>query len=429
MASRDSYKRITLENGVRLILVPMPGVESIATSVMVGVGSRFETEKNNGISHFLEHMVFKGTEKFPTTDDVNVIERIGGLQNAYTDIDITNYHNKVMSDDWKLALEINTQLALHPRLEETYADKERNVIIEEMKRYEDEPASKAEETAHMMMYPGTRLGMRIIGYAETLMNVHAKELSEYHSAWYVPARTVVVLAGKINGQSESEIVSQVRSWYSAESRRGNGDMEPVADSQSEPKLATVTKPDASQAHFFLGLRTFPRGSGERFAWHVFNLLMGVSFTSRLFREIREKRGLCYHIRSNSNNWADVGNWQVYAGVATDKVYEAVKATLAELAKARDKGIDDEEVEVAKKRLRTMIAFKSEDPEFQNEFYGRQEVFNQPIMTLDEHLEQIEKVTAAEINALLKKYFVTKNLNLAVVWNKKEDQSLRTLLSL
>src|SRR3989344_9321488 len=162
------YSKHTLPNGLRLILVPMSGVNSVATAVMVGVGSRYETPTINGISHFLEHMVFKGTKKYPTTDDVNVIERAGGLQNAYTDIDVTNYHNKALSTDWSLALEINKELALAPRLEEKYIEKERNVILEEIKRGEDEPANKVGETFHQMMYPGTGLGMRVIGTPECL---------------------------------------------------------------------------------------------------------------------------------------------------------------------------------------------------------------------------------------------------------------------
>src|SRR3989344_8897900 len=156
------YKKSVLPNGVRLLLIPMDGVNSAATSVMVGVGSRFEKPEINGISHFLEHMVFKGTKKYPTTEDVNTIERAGGLQNAYTDIDITNYHSKALSTDWELALDINKELALAPLLEQKHVDRERDVILEEMKRYDDEPASKVGEVFHSMMYPGTKLGMRII---------------------------------------------------------------------------------------------------------------------------------------------------------------------------------------------------------------------------------------------------------------------------
>ena len=170
------YSKTLLPNGTRLILVPMEGINSVATAVMVGVGSRYETTENNGVSHFLEHMVFKGTQKFPTTDDVNSIERAGGLQNAYTDIDVTNYHNKVVSEDWHLALEINKELAVNPRLPEEWVDKERDVILEEMKRYEDEPASKVEEAYHALLYPNTKLGMRTIGEVKSLMSVGAKEL-------------------------------------------------------------------------------------------------------------------------------------------------------------------------------------------------------------------------------------------------------------
>src|SRR3972149_10637777 len=169
-----NFEKKVLDNGLRVVLAPMNNTEAVTLLVLVGVGSRYETKKINGVSHFLEHMVFKGTKKYPTTEDVNVIERIGGLQNAYTDIDVTSYHNKTLSTDWALALEINRELALAPRLEEKYIEKERNVILEEIKRGEDEPANKVGETFHQMMYPASRLGMRIIGQPESLLAANAK---------------------------------------------------------------------------------------------------------------------------------------------------------------------------------------------------------------------------------------------------------------
>ncbi len=456
------YERIVLPNGVRLLLIDVPGVNSVATCVMVGVGSRYETKAINGVSHFLEHMVFKGTKKYPTTEDVNTIERQGGLQNAYTDIDITNYHNKVLSTDWSLALEINKELALKPLLEEKYIEKERNVILEEMKRYEDEPAAKVEETFHTMMYPGTKLGMRIIGEEDSLNAANAQTLRSYHDAWYRQERMVVVVAGQLKTQNSklkstsqnSKVKEKVQEWFGERSLSSSGltrgsrsiqkldsgseagmtdpnkdGLETVQDHQDRPHLQVVTKPDAQQAHLVIGLRTFSRASEDRFAWNVFNLLMGISFTSRLFKEIREKRGLCYHIRSSSNNWADVGNWSIYAGVGTAQVPEATRAILAELTKAVEKGIGEDEIAVSKKRLKTILSFKSEDPEFFTEYYGRQELFGEPLMTLDDYIKKIESVTKADIDALLKKYFVTSNLNMALVWNKKRDEKLGQLLHL
>jgi predicted Zn-dependent peptidase len=427
------YSLTTLPNGVRLLLVPMEGVNSVATAVMVGVGSRYETPEISGISHFLEHIVFKGTEKYPTTDDVNEIERIGGLQNAYTDIDITNFHNKVLASDWQLALEINKELAVKPRIEQKYVDKERDVILEEMKRYEDEPAAKVDEVLHQTMYPGTKLGMRTIGEEKSLKATDATTLRTYHDAWYKPDRIVVVLAGKIEEggrqMAESRISEKVSEWFGSLTGKSEGGIEIVKEDQKEPKVAVTTKPDAQQAHIELGLRTFARASCDRFAWNVFNLLMGVSFTSRLFKEIREKRGLCYHIRSSSSNWADVGNWSIYAGVATDKVEEAIAAVMVELTKAVDRGVTEAEIAVAKKRLSTMFAFRSEDPEFQNEYYGRQVLFNEPVVTIDEYIEKINAVTKAEIDLLVRKYLVTNSLNLSVVWNKPKDEKLAKLLAI
>jgi predicted Zn-dependent peptidase len=424
MATALPVEKTVFPNGIRLILIPVDHVDSVATAVMVGVGSRYETPEINGISHFLEHMVFKGTQKYPTTDDVNEIERIGGIQNAYTDIDITNYHNKVLATDWKLSLEINKELATKPRLEQQYVDKERDVILEEMKRYEDEPAAKVEESFHTMMYPGTKLGMRIIGEETPLRHVTSQELKQYHDAWYRPDRIVVTIAGNVASQSE-KITKTVREWFTfAPGFEHSGEMEKVTDIQTEPRVKVVTKPDASQAHLVLGVRSFDRHSEDKYAWNVFNLLMGISFTSRLFKEIREKRGLCYHIHSSSNSWADVGYWSIYAGVATEKVQEAVIGILAELSKAVASGVTQSEIAIAKKRLKTMLAFKSEDPEFLTEWYGRQELFNQkPVMTLAEFFEKIDAVKKDDIDGLIRKYLVTKNLNLALVWNKKDDASL------
>lgn len=406
----------------------MEGVNSVATAVMVGVGSRYEIPEQNGISHFLEHMVFKGTKKYPTTEDVNTIERAGGIQNAYTDIDITNYHNKVLSTDWQLALNINKELAISPRLEEKHVDKERDVILEEMKRYEDEPAAKVGETFHKMMYPGTKLGMPIIGTEKSLRNVASKELKAYHSEWYTPERIVVVLAGHVD-RHIGQISKKTEQWFGDLKGSSMRDVETVTDVQQEPRVSVVTKPDAQQAHITLGVRAFNRNSEDRFAWNLFNLIMGVSFTSRLFKEVREKRGLCYHIRSQADLWKDVGYWSIYAGVATVKVEEAVRAIMHELSKVVEKGVTDDEVTIAKKRLMTMLAFKSEDPEFMGEFYGRQVLFDQKLMTMDEYVARIGSVTKHEIDTLVPKYIHQQTLNLALVWNKTQDSSLKNLLQL
>lgn len=428
METKAPYQKTTLPNGVRLLLIPVSGVNSIATAVMVGVGSRYESTANNGISHFLEHMVFKGTSKYPTTDDVNTIEKIGGLQNAYTDIDITNYHNKVLSTDWELALEINKELAMKPLLEQKHVDQERNVIIEEMKRYEDEPGAKVGELFHTMMYPGTRLGMRTIGEEASLRAVASKELKEYHDMWYAPERIVVILAGNVSNL-ETRISNLVSEWFGSLAKQKTEDIEEVIETQTAPQLSVLTKPDASQAHLTLGFRTFRRSSEDRFAWNIFNLLMGVSFTSRLFRQIREKQGLCYHIRSSSDSWKDVGYWSIYAGVATDKVEQATQSILAECTKVAEKGVTEKEVAIAKKRLVTMLAFKSEDPEFFTEFYGRQELFGESFLTLEEYLVKIEAVTKEDINQLVSKYIVANHLNMALVWNKPREEKLAKLLTL
>ncbi len=434
------FQKIVLANGVRLILVPMAGVSSVATSVLVEVGSRYETPEINGISHFLEHMTFKGTEKFPTTDEVNIVERYGGLQNAYTDVDVTSFHNKVLSEDWRLGLEVNKELALYPRLEEKHIEKERGVILEEMKRYDDEPEARLGEAYHQMLYPGTRLGQRTIGTRSSILASQGQALRSYFKKWYRPERIVVIVAGSQLQVSSMELQKQAEEYFanfqsnlvaaSDTAKRGDsGDWEKVIESQDQPTVRFVSMPEISQAHLVLGVRTFSRGSADRFGWNLFNLLMGVSFTSRLFRQIREKQGLCYHIRSSSSNYDEVGSWEIATGVATEKVAAVTQAVLEQLRLVVDKGITQNELDVAKKRLKTLLAFRSEDPEFMTEYYGRQELFGLPMLTLEEYLAKIAAITVEEVNSLTRKYLRTETLNLAVVWNRPADDKLGKTLKI
>ena len=426
--AKEPYHLFTIPNGVRLVVIPMSGVDSMATSVFVAAGSRYETVKQSGISHFLEHMAFKGTKKFPTTDDVNVVERHGGLQNAWTDYDHTNYHNKVLASDWKLGLEVNKELAIAPLLLQQYVGKERDVIIQELKRYEDEPESKVEEAFHELLYPNTPLGMKIIGTEASLRSIAGTTLRTYHDSLYAPDKLVVVLAGKMEMYQLPGIKYQVEQWFGDLKGKAKKSFEPVTDTQKTVRSSVVTKPDAQQAHLMLGIRTFRRDSTDRFAWNLFNFIMGISFTSRLFREIREKRGLCYRVSSASHNWHEVGYWLVYAGVATEKVSEAVKAILAEFSKAVEKGVTEEELAVAKKRIKTFLSFEAEDPVFLNTFYGHKELFGLD-MSLPAYMERTEKVTKEEVDAVVRKYLRSDTLNFSLVWNKPKEGKLEKLLKI
>jgi len=270
--------------------------------------------------------------------------------------------------------------------------------------------------------------MRIIGEVGSMKAADASTLRAYHTQWYSPKRMVVILAGKL--PEDTTVLATTERFFSHLSNLGDlGNLGKVKEHQTKPALSVVTKPDASQAHLMLGLRTFARGNEERFAWSILNLIMGVGFTSRLFKEIREKRGLCYTVRSSSDSWADVGYWSIYAGVATEKVEEATRAILGELVNAAGKGVTEEEIVVAKKRIKTILAFKSEDPEFFTEYYGRQELFGEPMLTIEDYIKKIESVTKPHIDQLMNKYFVTNTLNMALVWNRKREEKLTKLLRL
>jgi predicted Zn-dependent peptidase len=423
------YQVEKLSNGVRIVLVPMESVSSTSVGVYVACGSRYETEDISGVSHFLEHMVFKGTKKYPSFDDVHVVERIGGIQNAYTSTDVTKYYAKVLANDWEKTLDVTSQLALEPLLPDREFDVERKVIFEEMAMYEDDLPSKSDEVFHNLMYGDNSLGRRIIGSQETLSRVTRDVMEKYMKEKYKSGDIVVVISGKI--ENTKEVIKAVKDRFEALPKAANGGFEIVTHSQDKSRVNVVTKPKAEQANLVVGFPTCDRFSEDKYALQVFNLLMGVGFTSRLFKKIREEKGLCYSIRSGLSTYHELGDWSIWAGLDTKRVDEALSSILDELKKVLMQGVSQEELRVAKKRHASGTAFQMESPDAVGEFYGKRVVYGLPMMTIDEYLEKIESVTLSDIERITKKYFLSDKLNLVVVgkFHKKDESRWLKLLSL
>lgn len=423
------YKLKTLDNGVRLLLVPMPSMASLSVATFVACGSRYEPEEISGISHYLEHMVFKGTKSYPTPDDVHIIERMGGMQNAYTSIDVTKYYAKVLAEDWEKTLDVVTELCLYPTLPEKDFDMERKVILEEIAMHEDDLPDKSGEVFHSLLYGNNPMGRRIIGSSESLGRVDRSVMEKYHSDYYNSSDLVVVMAGKVD--NESHIEQAVEDAYGKMARTKNRGFETVALSQNKIRVEVVNKPRAQQANLVLGLPACDRFNEDKYSLQVLNLLLGVGFTSRFFRKIREEKGLCYSISSSVSTYHENGDWAVWAGLNTERIDEAIGAIIDELKLLLDKGVDEAEVEVSKKRFATAAAFRMESPDGLGEFYGRQLVYGQPLLTVEEYLEKINRVTVSDIVRVTKKYFDGNKFNLAVVgkYKKADEERFGKLLKL
>ena len=407
-----NFEFYTLKNGVRVILSPMEGVESVGVGVYVGTGSRFETPEINGISHFLEHMAFKGTKNYPTHKETSYLEGLGAIQNAWTDVDATAYWCKIPADRWEEALRLAADLVINPTVPEKDLEIERGVILEEINRKEDRPDELVGEELGKLIFKGNPLGMTILGEAGVIKKLSRQDFVNYHDRQYVTGNIVVAIAGKINQMSG--VRSQILDLFKDLSKKEGKKIDRV---QIQDKLRTgvLAKKLANQAHIELAFPGVSVADPRRFALGVLTSYLGQGLSSRLFTELREKRGLCYAIGADAQHLADTGVFSVYAGLNIEKLEEAVLAIAAEIKRIKEVRLSEAELVAAKEKIRGPMLFAMENPIRVMEFYARQ-VLDRPEEILDyrQVLDKVMAVDAKEIQSVADSLFVMQKLNLAVV---------------
>ncbi len=425
-----SFEQYSLANGVRVVMVPMEGVQSTAIGVYVGTGSRYESTRINGISHFLEHMVFKGTKKYPSHTETSYLEGLGAIQNAWTDVDATAYWCKVPHNRWSEGLELVKELALNPTLPANDLEIERGVILEEINRREDRPDEIVSEDLYQLLFGQNSLGMTVLGPAENIKQISRQDFLDYHQSQYVAKNIVVVLAGKISDMAT--VRSVIGDWFLGARDGEPGGFAPVEVNQTGPEILVHEKDLAQQVHIEIGLRGLTSKDPRRFALGILTSYLGSGLSSRLFLELREKRGLCYAVHASEERYPDTGIWGVYAGLNIEKLEDAIVAILAELKRMKTEKLTQSELDAAREKLRGPMLFSMENPINQMNFYAKQ-VLDTPeeVLTYSQIEEGMNKVTVDDIQNIAKDIFVTQNLNLAVVGpvNKDRAKSLRSLLSL
>lgn len=420
----DFYR---LPNGVRVMLVPMVGVESVAVGVYMGVGARYETENINGISHFLEHMVFKGTAKFPTHEDTSYLEGLGAIQNAWTDVDATAYWCKIPANRWKEGLEVVKELALYPTFPEADLAIERGTVLEEINRSADKPEIVVGELLYKLMFAGNTLERTVLGRPEVIKTVTRQDFVDYHAKHYQSGNAVVILAGKIDGEETKKVIQE---WFGDMPKTSSTDFDIYRDNQTQSQVAIFNKDLSNQAHIELAVRGVTLDDPRRFALAILTSYLGEGLSSRLFVELREKRGLCYAVRAAEQKMKDTGVWSVYAGVALSKLEEAIKAILSEMTRLKDVKLTEKELLASKEKLRGPLLFAAENPINQMEYYARQ-VLERPeeILTHQQVIDKLMAVTADEIQSVAQSIFLTQKLNLAVVGpleQSRRDELLKLL---
>lgn len=424
------YDKAVLDNGLRVITSTMPHSRSVCLVVLVGTGSCYESKEEAGISHFAEHLFFKGTQRRPTSKELTQdIEGIGGIINGGTDKEITVYWCKVASPHFSIALDVLSDLLLSSRFDSKDIEKERQVIIEEIHMNLDIPQQRVSMLIDELLWPEQPLGREVTGYKETVSSTTREQLLNYLALRYMPNNTVLSVAGNIQHE---EAMAQIEPLFSKWATRKLTGGYPTNDNQTEARLRIEPK-DIEQAHLCLAVHGFSRSHPQRFTVDLLNTVLGAGMSSRLFTEIRERRGLAYDIHSYTEHFLNAGSFGVYAGVDPQKIETALAAILEELSKVK-KGIATSELTRAKELSKGRLYLRFEDSQNVALWYGSQEILLQQILDIDDVIAIVDAITTDELQEVAQKIMIDGGLNLAVTGPIKEDglikeNTLRQLLKL
>ena len=419
------YNKTTLKNGLRILTVPMKGTQTATVMLMVGVGSRYESEKQAGLSHFIEHMLFKGTIKRPTAQSISEeLDSIGGEFNAFTAKDKTAYYAKVDSRHITKALDVVADIFLNSKLEQVEIDRERGPILQELSMYEDEPRRSVGDEFEKMLYADQPLGRQILGYKKTISDVNRKDFVAYMKKHYNASETVICVAGKFN---EKEIISQIGSHFAAFQKGAKTSMKKVIEKQAEPKVHLKFK-KTDQTHLILGARAYHQNHKDRYVLALLSIILGGNMSSRLFIEIRERRGLAYFVHTSVDTYQDCGYIGTQAGVDHKKVQQTLTAILNEYKKISTEIVDEKELQKAKDYVkgRAVMGFEASDDMAM--FFIDQEMHKEKIMTPKEIFAKIDAVTVADILRVARDVFKNEKLNLAIVGPHKNSKELEKILN-
>jgi len=419
------YKQLTLKNGLNVVLAPINEVESVTTLLLVGAGSRYETFKNNGISHFLEHMAFKGTKKRPTAMEISsLIDGAGAESNAFTGKDYTGYYIKSAAHRVELSFDILSDMLTNLLLDHGEIDKERGVIIEEINLYADTPPRKIGDVYESLLYGDTPMGWEIGGRKEVIRSVKRSDFLSYMKKFYSASNMVLVVAGKVDIK---EIEKMAENYFGALPTFTASGFKSVIEGQKDPAVKIQYK-KTDQAHFAIGVRTVGLVDEEtRIPLVVLAAILGGGMSSRLFHEVREKRGLAYYVRTASDHYLDCGHLTTFVGADPTRIDEAVAVIVEEYKKVQKTGeITHEELKKAKEYVKGHFVLDLEDTRSVAVFYGSDLLLEKKLEAPAEVLAKIDKVRLEDVVGVAKKY-LSGPLSFAIIGDFKNPTKFKKLL--
>lgn len=420
MAEKESKKQFelfTYPNGLRLVTVPMKDTKSVMVLILVATGSRYETQKNSGISHFLEHLMFKGTAKRPGTLDISYeLDSIGADYNAFTSKEYTGYYVKCASDKINTALDVISDIFQNSKFDAEEMDKERGPIKEEINMYFDTPARHVTELFDELIYGDHPLGWNVAGKKEIIDALRRDDIVDYFNAHYFAKSTLVCIAGNITPETaKKKVANYLNNIREAEIIKPV----PALEGQNEPRLKIFNK-KTDQTHINLGFRAYSRFHPKLEALEAMSFILGSGMSSRLFVEVRQKRGLAYRVGSGTTSYNETGDLSTFAGLNIDNLSEALKVILREHKKLVQEPVSEEELKRTKDYAKGRLAIGLETSDAYASFYGEQELLENRMLTPEERLEKVMAVTREDIQKVAKDILKPEKLNLAIVGPFKED---------
>jgi predicted Zn-dependent peptidase len=420
------FKKTTLKNGLRIITVPMKSTQAATVLVLVGTGSKYEIKDKSGISHFLEHMYFKGTRKMPTGIAIaETLDKVGGIYNAFTAEEFTGYYAKVDARHFDTALGWVSDIFLNSLLPQEEVEKEKGVIIEEINMYQDHPMSYVQVLWSKLLYGDQPAGWPIAGRKETVEAITREDLFGYMKSQYVAGNTIVCVAGKID---EAETIKKIKKYFLKIEETKPSQKISVIEKQISPSILNYFR-QTDQTHLCLGVRGYNVFHPQKYAFEMLAMILGGSgmMSSRLFEEVRNKLSLVYYINTSVSSDPDTGYLVTQAGVDNKNVEKAIATILKEYKKISEIKVPLSELKKAKDCIKGKTVLELETSDAQTSFYGIQDILDREILTPEQIFKKIDKVTQNDILKVAKDIFVPEKLNLALIGPFKEKEDFEKLL--
>ena len=418
------FSKKVLKNGLRVVTIPMKDNPTATVLVLVEAGSKYEKKEINGISHFLEHMCFKGTVKRPKAIDISKeLDTLGSQYNAFTSQEYTGYYAKSDAKHFSKIFDVVSDVYLNSTFPEAEMEREKGVIIEEINMYEDMPNRHVQDLMMELLYGDTPAGWNIAGAKENILRMKRDDFVKYKKAHYLPEATVIVVAGAI---TEKEVMREVNKIFGKVSRGKKVGKIKVKEIQTKPEVMVSFK-KTDQTHFVLGMRTYSLFNKKNAVLAVLGGVLGGGMSSRLFQKLREEMGVGYYVRAYNDAYTDHGFFQISAGVDNKRIDEVLFAVLNECKKLKNIIVDEDELNKVKECLIGNMKLSLESSDDIANFHGGQELLKKEIKSAEEKADEIRKVTAKEIKSLANDIFKDSKLNLALIGPFKEKAKFLKLL--